>query len=699
MSFPVSGAESKRETIEENSDEQDGHHEPGVIHVDEPYHHLHHPDGFAPTPAFEGQSHGQEDDDADNEPILAADEVRPESTFQHPAVSPTFDARERTEHDGTSRRASATQSHSDSRSTSRHGRMPSRHQSLDESEDTHTPLEDVAEYEPLFPEDDTQEKKPIPATERFKQRPEILKHRFPSEDIWEDSPNSAQLSATVNTPDLPKEDASETPEQAASLKTETDRVDPHAVATNDSESDESKEKVSSRPELMKQRFPSRDIWEDAPDSQQLVTTVEPSPDDTKSPVSAKSPEVPAKPSIPPRPPRPQKRPQQPPPVDASTKPIVSPTISPIEKRQPPTITDKPKPQIPIRPAKPASPGFSDNLTKVNSHGSASSTEETKEPPAVSTKPKPPIPGRPGGSRIAALKAGFLSDLNSRLQAGPQEPKPQEKKEEQPPAEKGPLSDARKGRARGPARRRPAVEKPATENVAQKPPTGPEVKITEVWNVWQFNEDGDLVVGSADKAKKAEPIAPDVSLAADNTMAPEIAKNIAGESADPKPAPEKEEPEPEPAPMDKAEVPEPEISKPEPLPEAAPEPTEPEPRQEPEPEQEPEPKPELTAPSEPIDTESTKEVDTLAAAQVEEPSMIASPVEKMQEDAPSQLRSPTEEKMEGATATDPIVQSDVEEPFRAPAPDPKIEGAPPAAQVDETMEKPAPSDEREHQTLM
>ena len=713
MSFPASGDESKQDSAAHKPDEQNDHHEPGVIHVNEPYHHLHHPDGFAPTPSFEPQSHNQGDDEVDNEPILAADEVRPESTFQHPAISPTFDTRESPDHDGSrSRTPSATQSYSDSRSTSRHGGMPTpaRYQSREELEDTHTPLEDVAEYEPLFPEDDTQDKQLIPATERFKQRPDMLKHRFPSEDIWEDSPHSSQLHATVTTPDLAKADTLETPEQEAARKAETDRVDPHEVANHIIESEEHDEKVSSRPELMKQRFPSRDIWEDAPDSQQLVTTIEPSQDDTKSSVSAKSPEVPTKPSIPARP---QRRPQHAPPVDTSTKP----TISPTEKRQPPAVTDKPKPQVPIRPAKPTSSGSSDSLTKVTSHGSTSSAEETKEPPAVSTKSKPAVPARPGGSRIAALKAGFLSDLNSRLQVGPQGPKPQEKKEEQPPVEKGPLSDARKGRARGPARRKPAVEKPATEkpatekpateNVAPKPSTVPEVRITEVWNVWQFNEDGDLIVGSPDKGKKAEPVAPDVSFSADTTMAPEIAKNTAGEPADPKPAPEEE-----PTPTDKVDVVEPEISKPEPVPEPEPE---------------------------PVDTVPKKEVDTVETSREEAPSMITSPGDKMPEGATSPLvpptekpteekpteekptgekptedkvtedklteqklteNKPTEEKTEGAAPTEPIIQPDVEEPFRAPTPDPKTEDAPPVAHVDEAIEKTIPSpDEREHRVLM
>ncbi|RHZ67484.1 uncharacterized protein CDV56_103237 [Aspergillus thermomutatus] len=485
----------------EVGNEQEGRksEDAGVIHVDDPYHPLHHPDGFAPTPAPEEQSRelgvGAEDED---EPILAADEIRPESAFQHPAVSPTF-GRRTSEYDGRSRTPSVNHSRSNSRSASHQGGMPAlvRYNSRDEREETHTPLDDVEEYEPLFPEDD-KDKKPIAAADRFKQRPEMLKHRFPSEDIWEDSPNSLQLHATVSTPDVPKHEAFETPEQESFRRSHTPHLDPRQVAEHILESEEPKENTQPRPEISKQRFPSQDIWEDAPESQRLVTTIEPSDEH-----EVKSPDVPSKPAIPFRP---QKLSQQAPAVDASSKPATSPT----EKRQPPSIPGRPKPQIPTRPAKPITRGAG---------------EETKEAPA---KEKPAVPVRPNGGKIAALKAGFLSDLNSRLQLGPQAPKPQEKKEEEAPAEKAPLSDARKGRARGPARR-----KPASENVSTRLPTIPEIKITETWNVWQVGEDGNLTVETEVKANQPEPAAPEVSTSKD-TMAPALSKNIAGESTDPSP---------------------------------------------------------------------------------------------------------------------------------------------------------------------
>ncbi|KAF7589467.1 hypothetical protein BBP40_004265 [Aspergillus hancockii] len=485
--------------------------EPKVIHVDEPYHHLHHPDGFAQTPGPEEHSVLGEGD-AENEPILAADEVRPESAFQHPAISPTFGRRESMEFEGRSRTPSANHSRSNSRSTSQHNILPTlaRFNSREEREESGTPLENVEEYEPLFPEDDNTEKKPLSTAERFKKRPDSLKHRFPSQDIWEDSPNSLQLHAMVSTPDVPRPETFETPEQESFRRSQASRVDPHKVASQILESEEHHDKESaSRPDIGKQRFPSRDIWEEAPESQKLVTTIEPSEEG-----EVKSPDVPSKPNIPLRP---QKRPQQAPPVDASMKPVTSPT----EKRQPPSIPDRPKPQVPSRPARSVFPG---------------NGGESKE---ATAKAKPTVPARPGGSKIAALKAGFLSDLNSRLQLGPQAPaKPQEKKAEESPAEKAPLSDARKGRARGPARR-----KPAAENVAAKLPTIPEFRITETLTVWQVGEDGNLVVGKEGQADQ-EAAAPDITSSENHTMAPPIAKNTAGESADPQTAvPVEEDPVP------------------------------------------------------------------------------------------------------------------------------------------------------------
>ncbi|KAJ5760930.1 hypothetical protein N7520_008086 [Penicillium odoratum] len=495
MSFPASENEPKiasASPLRHGRSRSHGHRaDNDIIHVNNPMHPLHHPDGFAPTPVQDEPTETIKKAFEEDEPILASDELRPGSAYLHPAVSPTrgsFDEEYR------SRTPSVSHSRSNSRSASAQGGpMLTR---FDSHEDSHTPLENVEEYEPLFPEDESKNDRPLSAADRFKQRPGLSKHRFPSQDIWEDTPNSLQLHATVTTPDLPRRDsggAFETPEQETIRRMQNSKIDSHQVASHILEGDSAREspRPTRRPDAVKQRFPSRDIWEDAPDSQQLVTTVEPAEDEVKSP------EVPAKPTIPARP---QKQFQ---------------STSPTEKRQPPVIPGRPKPQIAARPTKP-------------SHG-ASTDSETKEAAvegAAVPKAKPAVPARPGGSKIAALKAGFLNDLNSRLQLGPQQPKPQEK-EPEPPAEKQPLSDARKGRARGPARRKPAVE-----NANARLPTIPEIKITETWNVWQVCEDGNLVVGD----EKNDTKVPEVTIPSEPAMAPEIAKNIAGEPVDPTPEP-------------------------------------------------------------------------------------------------------------------------------------------------------------------
>ncbi|KAL1968365.1 hypothetical protein VTN77DRAFT_1894 [Rasamsonia byssochlamydoides] len=457
----------------------------GVIHVNDPYHHLHHPDGYAQTPDHASQ--GPEGDVEHDEPILAADEVRPESAFLHPAISPTIDRRDYLDLERVrSRTPSAAGSRPASRAASRPGSRPSSlygapaglsrwNSRGEEREDTHAPLADVEEYEPLFP-DDEKSAKPVSTAERFKNRTE---HRFPSQDIWEDTPDSLQLHASVSTPEPPRDESEskfETLEAEEARRKQTEQIDSHKVASHG----ETHEGGPSRLDTIKQRFPSRDIWEDAPESQKLVTTIEPSDPEVKSP-----PDASAKPAIPPRPSIPI-RPQRPAKADLSSK-NASPEekgSSPTEVRKAPAIPDRPKPQIPARPSKPITRDSPENGAPV---------------PAPATKPKPTIPTRPNGGRIAGLKADFLSNLNSRLQLGPQgPPKPAEKKEEpEAPAERGPLSDARKGRARGPPRRRPAAAA-ATET---KLPSIPEIRIIDAWNVWQVDADGNLVVGKTMKEKE------------------------------------------------------------------------------------------------------------------------------------------------------------------------------------------------------
>ncbi|PGH27469.1 hypothetical protein AJ80_00950 [Polytolypa hystricis UAMH7299] len=476
----------------------------GVIHIDEPLHHQHHPDGFAPAPD-EPEPHGAHSLDenveaGDQSPILAADEREPGAEFLQPAISPTFENRssgilspdqETHAHD---RSPGAHRSRPSSRPSSLHGSTPSlpRFGSRgEEHEDMYTPLEDVEEYEPLFPEDE--EQKPGPAAERFKKRPEHGKQRFPSQDIWENAPDSLQLEATVSTPDVPSKDETKPPfetlEQEAARSKHA--VSPPSAETPSHLDDEKPVKVEH-----KQRFPSKDIWEDAPESQQLVTTVQtPEQEEEKS----ASPVVPAKPSFPALPTRPSRRPGQP---AAGNK-----VTSLAESKKPPSIPDRPKPQLPARPAKPVARGSDESLTKTTS---ASSTDSA--PPPI--KAKPAIPTRPAGSKIAALKAGFVSDLEKRLKLGPQgpPPKPQEKEVEEP-VEKAPLSDARKGRARGPARRKPAVTAaaaPSKPSAAIAPVRIPVIKLVNPWDVFQIGDDGFLTVGGAKPPSKTVP-APDASI--------------------------------------------------------------------------------------------------------------------------------------------------------------------------------------------
>ncbi|KAM7192508.1 Altered inheritance of mitochondria protein 21 [Naviculisporaceae sp. PSN 640] len=362
-----------------------------------------------------------------------------------------------------------------------------------------TPLEDVEEYEPLFTEEEKE--KPVTKEEKIKKE---HKRRFPSADIWEDAPSSVHYTAEVSTPEPAEERAKEstspsipprdgeTPAQAFARRQEelaemeTRERGPEAFLPGQKKTKPSwtqqphlvAETASSRPS-MAQRFPSRDVWEDTPESLQLETTVsgsqqeeEQSPVEPKSPVDSK-PEVPArKPSIPERP-----------------KPKTGPAVS-----------DRPKPQIPARPVK------------------AGPTSGGQEPADAAAPPrqKPAVPARPMGSKIAALQAGFMNDLNKRLQLGPQAPKKEEPAAEDEPAEekeKAPLADARKGRARGPQRRAPAKSSSPAPAVVAAPATTETPKLSFSMTVTLFDldpEEGVLQVTSkplsgGEESKEESPV--------------------------------------------------------------------------------------------------------------------------------------------------------------------------------------------------
>jgi hypothetical protein len=387
------------------------------IHIHEPLHHQHHPDGFAPAPEELAASEvGGEAAETEQEeaPILAADEMQPGAEHLQPAVSPKFDRRPSAFGPDSESHHVRTPSGGHNRPTFKHSvTAPASVRFSDEYQEQR--LEDVEEYEPLFPEDE--EKKKPEAEAKLKERPAHHRHRFPSRDLWEDAPDSLQLETTVTTPDTPRrprgEGVNEIPEEK--------EIDPSKLMKSKRPSDATPSYFPSHrsAEGTKQRFPSRDIWEDAPDSHRLVTTVqEPeSPDqETASPVVPEKPVIPAS--------RPSKRTTQSPSrEDESRVAAVA-----AESRKPPSIPERPKPQIPTRPGR-------------------KGTDEESPTDSVG-KAKPPVPARPGGPKIASLKTGFLSDLNNRLKLGPKPPPSQEKKEEaELPEEKGPLSDARKGRAR------------------------------------------------------------------------------------------------------------------------------------------------------------------------------------------------------------------------------------------------------------
>lgn len=518
-------------------------------------------------------------------PILASDEVAktPEAEYLQPAVSPAQERRRSNYHSGVDSEyqsgfkiGSRSGSASNSRPTSRPGSIHSlpilsRFSTHDEDcENMHTPLEDVDEYEPLFP-DEEGNKRPVTVAERLKLREQMK--RFPSKDIWEDTPNSLQLQATVETPEPSSEQSDpidkapaavfETPEQENARKGEVSEEEKAMLIPREERLAKSNFKPHLRQEMhrpgLAQRFPSRDIWEDSPDSACLETTVGDSQvSDPRSPPDegleagavvqtsgapiegiiageqardgATAGAAAAKPSIPPRPnksmvsppsadlgqaapsvpARPPRRLHQVPPADAQVPivPVTLSALSPVEAKQPsptetrkgPILPERPKPQVPVRPTKHVGHEFSESvpLSKITSTSpvgsdEASAKDLTSPPPAP--KPKPAIPARPTGGKIASLKAGFLSDLDSRLKLGPQGPKPQEKAEPEVEEEKAPLADARKGRAKGPVRRKP-VTPIATESAAAEGQVDTTAarnwQIQKPWTIWEH--DGALKVG-------------------------------------------------------------------------------------------------------------------------------------------------------------------------------------------------------------
>ncbi|KAI1650847.1 altered inheritance of mitochondria protein 21 [Daldinia loculata] len=444
-----------------------------VIHVDEPDRRK----GFVKF-GDEKSAEGEDAEEIRTHPILAPDEVAKDpSPYQlQPAVEPP------SERHGSAYEMEGPKSRPTSRPTSVYSPPPPEIHS--------TPLEDVEEYEPLFPEDEKSGKKPKTQAEKLKEHHQ----RFPSRDIWEDAPNSVHSTAEVSTPellearkrrasvlDVPLRDG-ETPAQAFARRQE-ELAEKEAVTPDSFLYRQQKppswvgnqphlnKETHSQPSMPTNRFPSRDVWEDTPDSLQYTATVSTpenteetrDDDDVEKPAANQTPQ---KPTLPSRPKRQESG------DDSTSKP---------------TLPDRPKPQLPVRPSKPAA--------------------ESKGPePTV--KPKPAVPARPAGGKIAALQAGFMSDLNKRLQLGPQAPKKEDSTTQEftEEKEKAPLSDARKGRARGPQRRAPTKAASPSGQESGPPPVSngqPTLSFSITRTLWSIDEEGIVTVDGLVPAASSE----------------------------------------------------------------------------------------------------------------------------------------------------------------------------------------------------
>lgn len=412
-------------------------------------------------------------------PILASDEVNKDPhAHSRPAVYPHHERRD--------------SSHEAEEPSSRPTSRPSSVRAIAHPPPDFgsTPLEDVEEYEPLFSEDNKEEKPRPESADENENR-----HHFPSKDVWEDAPSSVHYTALVSTPEVTDqgkrrssvylEDRPITPAQAfAQYQEQLAESEANCRAGPFSNSAAASATLEDKPSWIDRqahlspkrvekhqtpikRFPSRDVWEDAPESQLHEAIVSGSPPD-KVEAEAGLRSAAAESDDP----------------TASDRSRVRQSSSDGTNKQKPALSEKPKPFVPPRPNK-TSPG------------------ESKDAPL--TKPKPAVPSRPAGGKIAALQAGFMSDLNKRLQLGPQGPKLEQEADAEVAEvkDKVPLSDARKGRARGPQRRAPA-KVPAVASVAASPlatkTDAPILTLSVPKTLWIIDpDDGDVAVGTGNEA--------------------------------------------------------------------------------------------------------------------------------------------------------------------------------------------------------
>ncbi|KAI4729521.1 hypothetical protein E4T49_02586 [Aureobasidium sp. EXF-10728] len=483
--------------LSQNDNALESEVEDEVIHIDPPAHRHSkiHGGGYDPPTVDLGPEGGNTGErggwvieNGDGIPILASDEVaknNPEAVYWQPAVSPSKERKGNDYYDAYASDSSATgvsRRRSGEKLRSSSGGNLARFKSHEaQPSGTGTPLEEIEEYEPLFPEDDDKPQKPLTTADKLK-RPDLARHHFPSQDIWEDTPESLQYQTEVSGPQEPEDlTSSATFESPAKEQARKEGNNPEDRADFLSQEAKSMAKTGFKPGVSdemtrpsyKNRFPSRDVWEDSPDSLQLETTVD-SPqmeaEDVSSPADIKSPTIPQRPT------RSSKLSEvSTPEPEESIKPQVPARPA---GHQAPTIPERPKPQVPARPAR----------TENTQPQDGASADRSLSPEKI--KSKPAVPARPAGNKFAALKVGFLENLNARLGSGPQAPPKHEEPAEAPAEEKAPLADARKGRARGPARRKPAAESAAAPAPASGVST---LSIGTTFTIFQINDHGDLSV--------------------------------------------------------------------------------------------------------------------------------------------------------------------------------------------------------------
>lgn len=487
----------------------DHDHEDVNIHINDPIHQLHHIDGYAPANEVpeENEEQNAAEEGHDEYPIIAEDEAGPSSVHMPPAVSPTIRPHDYSH--APSHAASHAPSRTGSRPTSRHDLAGGNRPVIIHPPSRPVSPEEKKQYEPLFKDDDKAREEP--SIDRFKRPLEGEANRFPSQDVWEDSPEN--MEAVQKRPNMDENFSPfETPEQEAQRRNQ--QPDPDMVQEEKSMAptpnlpvEEIREHRQSPPvidspkppgsvDTSQQRFPSRDIWEDAPDSSQLVTTVsipedEPNKDEPTKPAATGT----SRPAIPARPSRRPKSfmragsdaseqtasiasPTSPPPQEWSTSPenVGDQETAPMK----PTIPTRPKPHVPSRPSR--------SFNSQSDDGSAAGTLPSSAP-----QPKPKPPPRSLGSKIAALQSSL--NLSDRLKIGPKAPpKPktlqstEEENGEKQEEEKKPLSDMRKSRARGPTRKAPSKPK---DTVPEK--AGPTLQIAPAWEIFAIDAEGNLSV--------------------------------------------------------------------------------------------------------------------------------------------------------------------------------------------------------------